>query len=124
MAKILLAEDDEMISRMISLRLKLRGHAVSVAGTGVEAVEKALGGGYDLVLMDMHMPLMDGHEATRRLREAGYLGPIVAVTASAMSRDSQQAIESGCDGFIPKPLGDDFENLVAGYLAGAAAGGS
>ncbi len=117
MALILLVDDDELIVRMISLRLRVRGHLVEVAENGREGVEKALAGDYALVLMDMHMPEMDGREAVRRLRDEGYRGTVVAVTASAMSRDSQTAIEAGCDDFISKPIGDDFEQRIDDLLA-------
>lgn len=117
MALILLVDDDEMIARMISLRLRVRGHQVEFAHNGQEGIDKALGGEYDLVIMDMHMPVMDGHEAVRRLREKDFGGTIVAVTASAMSRDSQAAIEAGCDHFLSKPIGDDFEQRIEDLLA-------
>ena len=118
MATILLVEDDAMISRMLSLRLRLRGHSIETAENGRAGMDKALAGTYDLVLMDMHMPEMDGHEAVRKLRERGYAGKIAAVTASAMSQDSQKAIAAGCDHYISKPVGEDFEQLVADILAG------
>ncbi len=117
MASILLVDDDEMIARMMSLRLRMRGHEVDLAHNGREGIDKALGRDYDLVLMDMHMPVMDGHEAVRRLREDGYRSLIVAVTASAMSQDSAAAIEAGCDHFISKPIGDDFEQRLEDILA-------
>ena len=117
MASLLLVEDDALISRMISLRLRAKGHQVDQAENGRAGVEKALAGGYDLVLMDMYMPEMDGHEAVRQLREQGYRGTVVAVTASAMSRDSRAAVESGCDHIITKPIGDDFEQRIADILA-------
>ena len=117
MAKILLAEDDEFISRMINMRMTLRGHEIDLAVNGQEALDKALSGNYDLILMDMHMPVMDGHEATQILRDKGYDGLIVAVTASVMSADSEKAIKSGCDEYIPKPIGDDFEDRVETLLA-------
>jgi len=116
MAKILLAEDDEFISRMINMRLILRGHEVDQVVNGQVAVEKVLTGNYDLILMDMHMPVMDGHAATSILREDGYNGLIVAVTASVMSADSEKAIESGCDAYISKPIGADFEDRVEALL--------
>jgi len=118
MASLLLVEDDALISRMISLRLRAQGHQVAVAHNGREGLEQALAGDYDLVLMDMYMPEMDGHQAVRQLRAQSYQGTIVAVTASAMSRDSQAAIASGCDHFITKPIGDDFEQRIAAILAG------
>lgn len=118
MASILLVEDDAMISRMLSLRLRMQGHEIETAENGRVGMEKTLAGHYDLVLMDMHMPEMDGHEAVRKLREQGYSGKIAAVTASAMSSDSQKAIAAGCNHYISKPVGEDFEQLVADILAG------
>jgi len=116
MAKILLAEDDEYISRMINLRLTIQGHENDLVVNGQEAIDKALTGDYDLVLMDMHMPIIDGHEATRTLRNKGYSGLIVAVTASVLSADSDKAIKSGCDAYISKPIGADFEDRVEALL--------
>ena len=118
MALILLVEDDALISRMLALRLKSHGHQVELASDGQEGIERTLDGAFDLVLMDMHMPVIDGHEAVRRLREEGYTGTVVAVTASAMSQDSQAAIAAGCDHFISKPIGEDFEELIDAILAG------
>lgn len=117
MANILLVEDDEMISRMISLRLQMRGHSIDLAQDGKSGMEKALTGGYDLVLMDMHMPVMDGHEAVRQLRQQGYDGIIVAITASAMSSDSEKAIQAGCNAHLSKPIGNDFEDRLEAMLA-------
>jgi CheY-like chemotaxis protein len=117
MAYILLVEDDALISKMITLRLQLRGHQVDTAVNGQEGVEKAWSGTYDMVLMDMHMPVLDGHEAATRLRSLGYNKRIVAVTASVMSEDSQKAIESGCDAYISKPIGPDFEERIDELLA-------
>ena len=119
MDQILLAEDDEYISRMINMRLTLHGYDVDVVVNGQEAVNKALEGSYALILLDMHMPVMDGHEAARTLRDKGYTGLIVAVTASVMSADSEKAINSGCDAYIPKPIGADFEEKVEMLLAQA-----
>jgi CheY-like chemotaxis protein len=112
MAKILLVEDDEFISRMIKMRLTRRGHRIEQACNGQEALEKVPTGDYDLVLMDIHMPIMDGHKATQILREQNYSGLIVAVTASVLSAENEKAIESGCNAYIPKPIGADFEDRV------------
>ncbi len=117
MALILLVEDDELISRMLSLRLRAKSHRVEVAENGRKGCEKALSGHYDLVLMDMHMPQMDGREAVRCLRRQGYEGIIAALTASAMRQDEEAAIAAGCDHFISKPIGDDFEQRVAEIAA-------
>ena len=117
MARILLAEDDQMIARMISMRLELARHTVDTVENGKLAVEKALSNSYDAILMDMHMPEMDGHEAAQVLRDAGYSGLIVAVTASVMSRESEAAIKSGCDAYISKPVDVDFEQRIADLLS-------
>jgi len=111
-----LVEDDEFIARMVSMRLGLLGHEIEPAVNGQESVDMAKAGNYDLVLMDMHMPVMDGHEATQTLRDSGYAGLIVAVTASVMSMDSEKAIKSGCDDCIPKPIGEDFEERITTLL--------
>ncbi len=124
MARILLVEDDEFIRRMINMRLTLQGHQVEQAGNGQEALDLASSGGYDLILMDMHMPVMDGHKATQALREQRYAGLIVAVTASVMSAESEKAIESGCNDYIPKPIGADFEARIYEILAAWKAAGS
>ena len=120
MASILLVEDDEYISRMISLRLSLRGHETEIAVNGQEGMDKALGGSYDLVLMDMHMPVMDGHMATMQLREQGYKGLIVAVTASVMGAETDKAIQAGCDDYISKPIAEDFEDRIDKLLSSIA----
>ncbi len=116
MAKILLAEDDPLIARMLTMRLKLRGHQVDIVENGTQAVDQALAGQYDAILMDMHMPVLDGHQATEKLRSCGYPGKIIAVTASATSKDSCRAIQSGCDAHIAKPVGDDFEDQIEAVI--------
>lgn len=116
MAKLLLVEDDELMGRMLSLRLGVAGHVLDIADNGRSGVDKALAGDHDLVLMDMHMPEMDGHEAVRLLRSKGYRTTIVAVTASAMNADTQRAIEAGCDAVINKPIDENFAQRVAALL--------
>ena len=117
MASILMVEDDLMISKMLSMRLELSGYSVDVADNGLTGYQKAMAGDYDLVLMDMHMPVMDGHEAVRKLREQGYSKTVVAVTASAMNEDTVQALDAGCDYFISKPIGEDFEKIIENIIA-------
>lgn len=117
MASILMVEDDLMIARMLSLRLEMNGHSVDVAENGLTGYQKAMAGDYDVVLMDMHMPVMDGREAVRKLREQGYTKTVVAVTASAMNEDTAQALDAGCDYFIAKPIGEDFEQRLEAIIA-------
>ncbi|WDE12582.1 response regulator [Thalassomonas haliotis] len=116
MSSILLVEDDNVIRKMISMRLQLSGFEVDTAVNGLEGIEKASACLYDAILMDMHMPVMDGHEATRVLREQGYQGLIIAVTASVMSDETSKAINVGCDHFISKPIEVTFEQQVAEFI--------
>ena len=106
MAKILLVEDNEMNRDMLSRRLQRKGHEVEIAVDGLEGVEKASNSQYDVILMDMSLPEIDGWEATRRLRsqQATERTPIIALTAHAMAGDREKAIEAGCDDYDTKPI--------------------
>jgi CheY-like chemotaxis protein len=114
--RILLAEDGADNQRLISLILRRAGAEVVVAGNGRIACELAErsrtdGEPFDVILMDMQMPVMDGHEAARALRDAGWLDPIIALTANAMSGDRERCFEAGCDGYESKPV--QRERLIA-----------
>ncbi len=106
MARILLVEDNEMNRDMLSRRLERKGFEIAVAVDGREAVEMAKTGEYDLVLMDMSLPEIDGWEATRQLRAAPDTErtPIIALTAHAMAGDREKALEAGCDDYDTKPI--------------------
>ena len=106
MAKILLVEDNEMNRDMLSRRLQRKGFEITIAVDGLEGVRMAREGGYDLILMDMSLPEIDGWEATRRLKaDPATAGtPIIALTAHAMAGDREQAIEAGCDDYDTKPI--------------------
>jgi two-component system, cell cycle response regulator DivK len=112
MSRILLVEDNEMNRDMLSRRLVRRGHEVGIAVDGLAGVTRALEGGWDLILMDMSLPEIDGWEATRRIRadERGREVPIIALTAHAMSGDRDKAIEAGCNDYDTKPV--DLERLL------------
>ncbi len=102
--RVLLAEDCADNQRLITLILEQSGISVVVAENGREAVGKATTSEFDIVLMDMQMPVMDGYEATRQLRRLGYTGPIVALTAHAMADDRRRCLDAGCTEFATKPI--------------------
>lgn len=106
MAKILLVEDNEMNRDMLSRRLLRKGFEVVIAVDGGQAVTMAQSEHPDLILMDMSLPVIDGWEATRRIRadDAASHVPIIALTAHAMSGDREKAISAGCDDYDTKPI--------------------
>ncbi|MEX0744436.1 MAG: ATP-binding protein [Phycisphaeraceae bacterium] len=109
-ARVLVVDDGAENRELVSLVLSQQGLWVEEAENGQIAVEMALKGGFDVVLMDMQMPVMDGYDATRALRAAGVKAPIVALTANAMSGFEIQMKEAGCDVFMTKPI--DIDALI------------
>ncbi len=112
MTKILLVEDNEMNRDMLSRRLLRKGYEVALAVDGQEGVNMAASERPDLILMDMDLPIIDGWEATRRIKGADgtRLIPVIALTAHAMVGDRDRAMEAGCDDFDTKPV--DFPRLL------------
>jgi two-component system cell cycle response regulator DivK len=106
MAKILLVEDNEMNSDMLSRRLTRNGYQVSIATDGQQGVDMALSERPDIILMDMSLPVIDGWEATRRIKanDATRGVPVIALTAHAMAGDREKAMEVGCDDYDTKPV--------------------
>jgi CheY-like chemotaxis protein len=106
MPKILLVEDNEMNRDMLSRRLERRGYQIVMAVDGSQGVDMATSESPDLILMDMSLPVMDGWEATRRIKaEPGTQSiPVIALTAHAMAGDREKAVEAGCDDYDTKPI--------------------
>ncbi len=106
MPKILLVEDNEMNRDMLSRRLERKGYQVVIAVDGGEGVAMAQSQAPDLILMDMSLPVLDGWEATRRLKAdpATSRIPVIALTAHAMASDREQALAAGCDDYDTKPI--------------------
>lgn len=106
MPKILLVEDNETNRDMLSRRLIRKGFEVIMAEDGEQAVRMASAESPDLILMDMSLPVIDGWEATRRVKaaESTRLIPVIALTAHAMAGDREKALEAGCDDYDTKPI--------------------
>ena len=112
MQKILVVEDNEMNRDMVGRRLERRGYEVVVAVDGQEGVDMAHSENPDLILMDLSLPILNGWEATRQLKQDTKTNgiPIIALTAHAMASDRESAIEAGCDDYDTKPL--EFSRLI------------
>jgi len=123
MAKLLLVEDNEMNRDMLSRRLIRRGHEVLIAVDGEEAVSRSLADSPDVILMDMSLPVIDGWEATRRIKAQAATAaiPIIALTAHAMAGDREQALAAGCDDYETKPI--EFDRLLEKIALHLARGG-
>jgi len=113
---ILIVDDDERIVRMFRRRLKKIGLDIHTAVNGKLGLEMATQLQPDMILMDIRMPVMDGYEMVNTLRTEGYQKLIVACTASVHAQDSEATMIAGCDYFIAKPVGHDFEEVVQKLL--------
>ena len=115
---ILVAEDNQVNQMLMASLLKKLGHTFEVVGDGAAAVEAVRGGSYDLVLMDVQMPLVDGVEATHRIR--GLNGPkretpVIALTANAMAGDRERYLAAGMNAYVSKPI--DLGELTAAIVS-------
>ena len=113
MPLILIIEDNELDADMLSRRLKRKGYDVIIAADGAAGITMANERKPDLVIMDMGLPVLDGWEATRRLKASTPTAviPVVALTAHAMAEDRARGLEAGCDSYETKPL--EFDRLVS-----------
>ena len=102
--RVLLAEDSQINLSLFKIILERVGLQVDLAADGQQAVEMACAQKYDLILMDVQMPVLDGLEASRLLRMKGLTTPVIALTAHAANHDRKSCLEAGCDGFLAKPL--------------------
>ncbi len=102
--KVLLVEDSMDNQMLITTYLRKEGAVVTTASDGLQGVTKALAGNFDVVLMDIQMPVLDGHEATKKLRGGHYLTPIIALTAHAMKEERIKGLISGFTDFLTKPI--------------------
>jgi len=124
MPKLLVVEDNEESREGLSRHLRRRGYEVLTAADGQQAVGTAWAEAPDLILMDMSLPVLDGWEATRRLKaDPATRGiPVIALTAHAMAGDREKALEAGCDEYETKPV--EFARLLDKVRALLAAGGT
>ncbi len=121
--RVLIAEDTPEMWMLVESLLQSMGIVTEVAKNGQEAMEMALGNSFDLILMDMQMPVMDGIEATEILRQVGYTQPISALTANIMPEHRRRFEEAGCDAFLTKPVDRQaLLQVLRRYLEPAAEG--
>lgn len=102
--RVLIAEDSPDNQMLMRQYLGIAGAEVEIADNGQEAIEKALSGSHDVVIMDVMMPVCDGYEATRTLRSQGYIKPIIALTAHALKEQREQSLKEGCNEHLVKPI--------------------
>jgi signal transduction histidine kinase/CheY-like chemotaxis protein len=119
--RILVAEDNKVNQMVVSRMLEKAGHTVEIAEDGQEAARMCFAGGFDVVLMDIHMPVLDGFEATARIREMerskGIHTPLIALTANAMNGDRERCLAAGMDEYLTKPLSRDVLLEMIGQFA-------
>ena len=124
--RILLIEDNEQNRYLVSFLLEQHGCQVTHAGDGASGLALAEEGNFDLILLDIQLPVMDGHEVARALRKlvALHAVPIVAVTSYAMAGDKERILAEGCNGYLEKPIDpDSFVRDVMGFIEKESPGG-
>lgn len=113
--RILVAEDND--SNFVLIRSMLKSHVIERAINGIEVVEMYLNGNYDIILMDLKMPVRDGIEATKIIRESNKSIPIIAITAYAFDSDRDMALHAGCNAVVTKPISfTTLKNVIDDYI--------
>jgi CheY-like chemotaxis protein len=102
--RVLVVDDNVDFTLLVDLCLRQGGIKVVAAHDGAQALERLGGESFDVVVLDLEMPGMDGCELTRRMRSSGYRGPVIAVSAHAMRTDADRALTAGCNAFYGKPI--------------------
>ena len=121
---VLVAEDVAGNQKLMKSMLSRLGVEVTIVEDGIQAIAKALSETFDLILMDMQMPHMNGYDATAALKQQGCKTPIIALTANAMKGDDERCMEAGCDGYLPKPVDHKkLQAVVSRYLSGESDSG-
>jgi CheY-like chemotaxis protein len=119
---VLVAEDNVINQRIVSFQLKKMGFEVDIAGDGQEALDKYHGKKYDLIILDIQMPVMDGYQAAKAIREEEKVTsrhtPIIALTANAMKGDREMYLEAGMDEYVSKPFTYEVLQQVINSLIG------
>jgi DNA-binding response OmpR family regulator len=110
-ARILIVEDEERIAAFVAKGLRAEGHVVTAVADGLIGLDEALGGGHDLVVLDIGLPGLDGFELLDRLRSQGSRVPVIVLTARDSVSDTVTALEGGADDYMPKPF--RFAELLA-----------
>ena len=124
MGHVLVAEDEHANQMLIKTLLEKEGLQVTVVHDGDRAVEQALAQPFDLILMDIQMPVVNGLEATKTLRQKDISVPIIALTAHAMRGDRDKCIDAGCNDYIPKPVDPtQLRRILTKYLSTADVSG-
>jgi signal transduction histidine kinase/CheY-like chemotaxis protein/HPt (histidine-containing phosphotransfer) domain-containing protein len=118
--RVLVVDDGDTNRRLLKLLLERCGATVHVAENGQIGVDMAARKSYDAILLDMQMPVMDGYTAARKLRDTGYRGPVIALTAHAMKGDREKCEEAGCTGYLPKPIDADLLYEALQSIVGAS----
>jgi PAS domain S-box-containing protein len=119
-ARVLICEDQPEIRRLMGYFIEEAGGRVTLIGSGEAAVDvvQQAADDFDLVLLDIQMPRLDGYEVARQIRQLGFRKPVIAVTAAAMPSDRQKCLDAGCDDYLPKPIEvEELLSMIARYAA-------